>query len=185
MWDAIVVAGGLGQRLGGRDKPALEVAGRSLLEIALEAVHAARHAVVVGPRRAVDRPVRWTREEPPGGGPLAALAAGLRALPSGAQVVAVLAADLPAIDAATIHALVRAVEDDGAVAVDSSGQRQPLLAAYRIAALQDALATIGEPHGQSMHRLLDALKLATLDVGNAAEDIDTPGDLARWQEGSS
>jgi hypothetical protein len=60
-----------------------------------------------------------------------------------------------------------------------------LLAAYRIAALQGALATMGKPHGQSMHRLLDALKLATLDVGDAAEDIDTPGDLARWQEGSS
>jgi molybdopterin-guanine dinucleotide biosynthesis protein A len=185
VWDAVVVAGGRGRRLGGRDKPALEVAGRSLLDIALEAVGGARHAVVVGPHRTVDRSVCWAREEPPSGGPLAALAAGVRVLPSGSEVVAVLAADLPAIDATTIHTLVRAVEGDGVVAVDSSGHRQPLLAVYRTAALQGALATIGEPHGQSMRRLVEALKLATLDVGNAAEDIDTPGDLARWQEGRS
>ena len=72
---------------------------------------------------------------------------------------------------------------DGAVAVDSTGRAQPLLAAYRTAALRRALAAIGEPHGQPMRRLLDTLDLARLEVGSAAEDIDTPGDLARWQEG--
>jgi CTP:molybdopterin cytidylyltransferase MocA len=34
-----------------------------------------------------------------------------------------------------------------------------------------------------MRRLLETLDLARLEVGRAAEDIDTPGDLARWQEG--
>lgn len=185
MWDAIVVAGGRGRRLGGRDKPALEVAGRSLLDTALEAVTAARITVVVGPKRPITRAVRWTWEEPADGGPLSALAAGLRALPRDSDVVAVLAADLPAVDADTVDTLVRAIDGDGVVAADSSGRLQPLLAAYRAEALQRALAGIGEPHGQPMRRLLDMLKLATLDVGSAAEDIDTPGDLARWQEGRS
>jgi molybdopterin-guanine dinucleotide biosynthesis protein A len=184
VWDAIVVAGGRGRRLGGKDKPALELAGRSLLDIALDAARAARAIVVVGPRRPVGMAVTWAREEPAGGGPLAALAAGLRALPPGSGVVTVLAADLPAIEAGTIHALLRTIDDaDGAVAVDSTGRAQPLLAAYRTAALRRALATIGEPHGQPMRRLLDTLDLARLEVGSAAEDIDTPGDLARWQEG--
>jgi molybdopterin-guanine dinucleotide biosynthesis protein A len=183
VWDAVVVAGGRGRRLGGRDKPALELAGRSLLDIAVDAVAAARTAVVVGPRRPVGRPVRWAREEPAGGGPLAALAAGVRALPPGSDIVAVLAADLPAVDAGTVESLVQGVDGDGTVAVDSTGRPQPLLAAYRTAALMRALAAIGEPHGQPMGRLLRALSFATLDVGSAAEDIDTPGDLARWQEG--
>jgi molybdopterin-guanine dinucleotide biosynthesis protein A len=184
VWDAIVVAGGRGRRLGGKDKPALELAGRSLLDIALDATRSARTIVVVGPRRPAGRAVKWAREQPAGGGPLAALAAGLRALPPGSDVVTVLAADLPAIEADTIHALLRAIDDaDGAVAVDSTGRAQPLLAAYRTAALGRALAAIGEPHGQPMRRLVDTLDLARLEVGSAAEDIDTPGDLARWQEG--
>ena len=185
VWDAVVVAGGRGRRLGGRDKPALELSGRSLLDIALDAVAAARTTVVVGPQRPVGRTVRWAREQPAGGGPLAALAAGVRVLPAGADVIVVLAADLPAVDTGTVNALVRAIDRDGAVAVDPAGRPQPLLAAYAAAALQRALTTIGEPHGQPMHRLLDRLSLATVDVGRAAEDIDTPGDLARWQEGRS
>lgn len=184
VFDAIVVAGGRGLRLGGKDKPALELAGRSLLDIAIDAARAARAIVVVGPRRPAGRAVKWAREEPAGGGPLAALAAGLRALPPGSGIVAVLAADLPAIEAGTIHALLRTIDEaDGAVAVDSTGRAQPLLAAYRTAALRRALATIGQPHGQPMRRLLETLDLARLEVGRAAEDIDTPGDLARWQEG--
>lgn len=184
MWDAVVVAGGRGERLGGQDKPAIELSGRTLLDIALDAVAAARATVVVGPSRPVGaRTVRWTREEPAGGGPLAALAAGLRALPPGADVIVVLAADLPAVNDGTVRALIHAVAGDGAVAVDPSGRPQPLLAAYRAPTLVRALTSIGEPHGQPMHRLLGALSFVTLDVGSAADDIDTPGDLARWQEG--
>lgn len=178
-----MVAGGRGRRLGGRDKPALVLAGRSLLDIAVDAVSEARAVVVVGPRRPVARSVQWTREEPAGGGPLAALAAGVRALPPGSDVVVVIAADLPAVNSDAVLALVRGVDGDGAVAVDSTGRPQPLLAAYRTAALQKALAIIGDPHGRPMGRLLDTLSVAALDVGAAAEDIDTPGDLARWQEG--
>jgi molybdopterin-guanine dinucleotide biosynthesis protein A len=185
VWDAVVVAGGRARRLGGRDKPALEVAGRSLLDTALDAVAAARIAVVVGPKRPVGSTVRWAQEEPQGGGPLAALAAGLRELPPGSDVVAVLAADLPAVDAGTVDTLVRAIEGDGVVAADSSGRAQPLLAAYRMVALRRALTAIGDAHGMPMRWLLGTLELATLDVGNAADDIDTPGDLARWQEGRS
>jgi GTP:adenosylcobinamide-phosphate guanylyltransferase len=45
---AIVLAGGRGTRLGGRDKAAVEVAGRSLLERALSAVAGAATVVVFG-----------------------------------------------------------------------------------------------------------------------------------------
>jgi molybdopterin-guanine dinucleotide biosynthesis protein A len=76
------------------------------------------------------------REDPPGGGPVAALAAGL---PVGsAPVVVVLAADLPFVTAAHLRALAAAVDGClAAVAVDDDGRDQPLLAAYR----RDALVT--------------------------------------------
>jgi molybdopterin-guanine dinucleotide biosynthesis protein A len=186
-WDAVLLAGGAGRRLGTIDKPALSVRGRTLLDIAIAACAAARMTVVVGPVRPTSRPVRWAREDPPGGGPLAALATGVRALDPGTDFVVVLAADLPAVTAAAVRELVAAAgrppAPDGAVARDASGRRQPLLAAYRRTALERALDTLGDPHDRAFRELTDRLVLESVDVAAAAADIDTPDDLRRWQRG--
>ncbi|WP_019356804.1 DUF6457 domain-containing protein [Streptomyces sp. AA1529] len=79
-YTALVLAGGGARRLDGADKPAVTVGGRPLLDRVLAACGDAAATVVVGPRRPTCRPVLWAREEPPGGGPLAALQAGLDAL---------------------------------------------------------------------------------------------------------
>ena len=89
-FDAVVLAGGSGRRLGGVDKAALEVAGATLLDRVLLASAGAGRTVVVGPPRRTVRDVIWTLEDPPAGGPLAGLEAGLRAL-----------CDLPADDPPT------------------------------------------------------------------------------------
>jgi molybdopterin-guanine dinucleotide biosynthesis protein A len=87
--DLIVLAGGRGSRLGGALKPAVEVAGRTLLSRVLDARPLAQQAVVVGPAdaqpAAIDEhgdavSVVWALEDPPFGGPVAGLAAGLAAL---------------------------------------------------------------------------------------------------------
>lgn len=92
-WDAIIVAGGRGARLGGVSKPDLSVGGMSLLDRTLAAVAPARETVVVGgPTRAG---VTWTVEDPPGSGPAKALAAGLAALNEHAAWTVVLAVDTP------------------------------------------------------------------------------------------
>ncbi|MFD2077450.1 molybdenum cofactor guanylyltransferase [Actinopolymorpha cephalotaxi] len=80
-YDVIVLAGGGARRFGGTDKVLLPVGGRTMLDRVLAACVGAASVTVVGPRRPVDpslpvRP-RWTREDPPGSGPLAAVAAGL------------------------------------------------------------------------------------------------------------
>lgn len=181
-YDAVVLAGGRGSRLGGVDKPALVVAGRSLLDRVLDALPGAGTVVAVGPARPTARPVRWHREDPPGGGPVAALAAALPAVST--EVVVVLAADLPALGAA-VPRLVAALAGsgpayDGVVLVDGEGRRQPLLAAYRTAALREALARVGRVEGASMRRLVAGLSLAELgDAEGAALDVDTPADVAR------
>jgi MobA-like NTP transferase domain len=97
---AIVLAGGACRRLG-VDKPEQRVGGRRLLDIALAAVANADTVVVVGPPRQVPDQVTVLREDPPGSGPVAALAAGLAALPDGPADIAVLAADLPRITPAS------------------------------------------------------------------------------------
>ncbi|WP_344329901.1 molybdenum cofactor guanylyltransferase, partial [Kitasatospora putterlickiae] len=72
-YDAIVPAGGAARRLGGADKPGLTIGGTTLLDRVLAACADARTTVVVGPARPTARPgIRWTRERPPGGGPVVA-----------------------------------------------------------------------------------------------------------------
>jgi molybdopterin-guanine dinucleotide biosynthesis protein A len=183
-WDAIVLAGGNARRLGGVDKPALVIGETSLLEVALAACAGARYRVVVGPQRRTKEPVGWTREDPAGTGPLAALGAGLASLPSGSDVVLVLAADLPSVDAAIVERLRSAVASrddvDGAVAVDVDGRAQPLLAAYRRRPLDRAIIALGVLRDRPIRELLDCLVVAKITAADAAADIDTPADLARW-----
>jgi molybdenum cofactor guanylyltransferase len=183
-WDAVVLAGGRARRLGGVDKAALVVAGRSLLELALTASAGARHRVVVGPRRDTGAPVPWVRESPAGSGPLAALGAGLAELPSGSDVVVVLAADLPAVDTNIVGRLLATVigspEADVAVVVDDERRAQPLLAAYRRDRLERALGELGDLGDRSLRELLARLAVAEVVDLAAAQDIDTPADLARW-----
>src|SRR5215470_4882128 len=80
-WNEVVLAGGRARRLGGVDKPALVVGERSMLDTVLLACDGAAGIVVVGPPRPTVVDVRWTREDPPHGGPLAALVAGGHARP--------------------------------------------------------------------------------------------------------
>jgi molybdopterin-guanine dinucleotide biosynthesis protein A len=95
--DAIILAGGRAERLGGVSKPDLVVGGRSLLATAIEAARAAGCAriVVVGPPE-LDAPgCTVVREDPPFGGPVAAVAAGLSAVPSAGRIAPGEAGALP------------------------------------------------------------------------------------------
>ena len=186
-YDAVVLAGGVARRLGGStDKPALTIGGRSLLDRVLTGCAGARAVVVVGPERVTERPVHWAREQPPGGGPVAAIAAALPQVT--AETVLLLAADLPFFTAGTAGALVAALSAspaaDAAVLVDADGRDQPLAAAYRTAALRAALAALladhdGDPDGLPLRRLVGGLATRRLpDPAGASLDCDTWDDVA-------
>lgn len=119
IFDAIVLAGGRSRRLGEVAKARLHLDGRTLLQHTVDAVAGAASIVVVGPAPTESLPERvlFAREDPPFGGPAAAVAAGLDALPSPADLVMVLACDMPAVDvavAALIKSLSRATSPDRA-----------------------------------------------------------------------
>ncbi|MEU0050118.1 NTP transferase domain-containing protein [Streptomyces sp. NPDC006309] len=182
-YDAVVLAGGAARRLGGADKPGLRVGGRTLLDRVLAACAGARTTVVVAAPRPTARPVRWAREEPSGGGPVAALAAGLR-LAAAAHTV-VLSADLPFLQEATVLRLLTALRDtgaDGALLTDAGGREQPLVAAYRTAALRRELTALAAtPDGLSglpLRRLTGALHLTRVPDAQASFDCDTWDDIA-------
>nr|WP_316522303.1 molybdenum cofactor guanylyltransferase [Kitasatospora sp. K002] len=186
-YDVIVPAGGAARRLGGADKPGLTVGETTLLDRVLAACAGARTTVVVGPARPTTTAgVRWTRERPPGGGPVAAVAAGLELVT--ADTVLLLAADLPFLDRRTVERLVTALDEagegtDAAVLVDAGGRDQPLAAAYRSAALRTALAALGDPAGQSLRRFLGPLNgLRVADTDQVAHDCDTWEDLEQARE---
>lgn len=170
-YDAVVLAGGSARRLGGLDKPGLVVGAASLLEHVLAAVAGADRTIVVGPARGTSRPVLWAREQPPGGGPVAALAAGLAHVT--ADRVALLAADLPFLDAATVQTLVDA-GGQGAMLVDDDGRDQVLTGAWSSAALRAALPEIVD--GARLREVFDQL-----DVRRIRPD-PTPGRPAPWTD---
>lgn len=178
----MVLSGGGATRLDGADKAALEHDGRTLLEHALDALAAASEVVVVGPVVATSRPVIFTRESPPGGGPLAGVSAGVAALTRRPDLVVVLAVDMPHVTADTVARLVRAASDDdveGAWLVDATGRRQ-LAGAVRPA----LVPAPGEADGVPMRVLVQRDR--TVDVvplGHEADDVDTWADVARLRSG--
>ncbi|MEV0700440.1 molybdenum cofactor guanylyltransferase [Saccharopolyspora sp. NPDC050389] len=182
---ALVLAGGRARRLGGVDKVLLPVGGRSLLDRTLDAVAAADPVIVVGPPRATARAVEWTLEEPPGGGPLAGVQAGLRKLPASPRLVAVLAGDHPHLVPATISRLLDALRADpgaaGAVLADDAGQPQWLVGVWRTAALREAMPA--EVRNGSIRSALAPLAPLLIPAAGAeASDVDTPEDLDRARE---
>jgi molybdopterin-guanine dinucleotide biosynthesis protein A len=176
-YDAVILAGGSGRRLGGADKALLDVGGRTLLERVLAAVPGAARAVVVGPPRPGIAGVTWCRENPPGAGPAAALAA---ALPHTASpYLCVLATDLPFVTAPVIQRLVAAAQGhDGALLVDQTGRDQLLCGVYARSAVARRLA--GRPvAGRAIGAVVEGWDLVRLpDEGGGAVDCDTWDDLA-------
>jgi len=189
-YDAVVLAGGLARRLEGADKPALVVGGATLLDRVIEACAQALDVVCVGPRRPTRRPARWTREDPPGSGPVAALAAALE-LPRSpddagtgpAPSVVVLAADLPFLRAKLVHRLwISSSGHDGAVLSDREGRDQWLAACYRRDVLTGRIAQLraetGGTAGLSLRRLVAGLDLVRVpDPDGQSFDVDTWEDV--------
>lgn len=189
-YDALVLAGGRGTRLGGVDKAGLVVAGRSLLTRALAAADGAEQRVVVGPGPVPDGVVQ-TLEQPADGGPVAGIAAGHAALerPGRPPWTLVLAVDQPAA-ALTVPNLLAACASVGesdppglVCPADADGRPQWLLALYRNDRLAARLAELDEVRDCSVRELVEPLRPCTVPV--AAEhlrDVDTWQDVSHWEE---
>lgn len=179
---AILLAGGRGSRMGGVHKPLLEVGGTTLLDAALGAARDAgcEPIVVVGPADDAHAELTWVREDPPFGGPAAAITAALplittpRALvlacdlPHAGDIVRVLRSAVPADDAA-----------DGVCLEDATGHRQWLAGIYRTEALRHAAASLPDAgRDASMRSMLGGLAVRIVAASDAlAADIDTWDDL--------
>lgn len=175
-YDVVVLAGGASRRFGGVDKATLVLEGVSLLDRVLRATESAASTVVVGPERATYRGVSWTQEDPPAGGPVAGVAAGLGF--GVAPVVVLVSCDLPWLTASDVAGLVGGLgEYDGHGLRDIGGREQPLAAAYRRDALMAAVEAVGDPRDQSVRRTFAPLRMLWSEPSLAGRDVDTWADL--------
>ncbi|MFD4373614.1 DUF6457 domain-containing protein [Streptomyces sp. NPDC058486] len=206
-YDVVVLAGGAARRLGGVDKPGVRVGGRALLDRVLAACAGAHRTVVVGDPRPTVRPVRWTREERIGTGPVAALDAGAAALrvsdaetaalrSSDAEtadlpdpeVLLVLSADLPFLGEPTVLRLLAALDADpeagAALLTDEGGRDQPLVAVYRTAPLRRELDALRDAHHGLDHlplrRLTGGLRIVRVPIG--PDEPSASFDCDTWED---
>ncbi|SJN10118.1 Molybdopterin-guanine dinucleotide biosynthesis protein MobA [Leucobacter sp. 7(1)] len=190
---AILFAGGRGSRLGGIDKAELRLGGTRLIDRVVAAVRprGVTHIVVVGPDHAVPSGCIPAREDPPFGGPLAALAAGLDVLHVGPEIVPndtvfLLSCDLEHPEA-VVSALAReplcaadGTPVDAVILHDPDGRAQWLAGRYRIAPLRAGVAAVGEVANRPLRAACDGLSIRAVPASAALiADIDTPADLAR------
>ena len=199
--DVIVLAGGTGARLGGASKPDVVVRGARLLDHVLAGVERLREqglalerVCVVAPEEvALPGDVLRALEDPPLGGPVAGIAAGLdvlgRCVPV-AGLTGIRTCDAPSSWQVlpTLHgALAKAgPELDGVCARDGE-HTQYLLGLYRRRALAAAVAPGGVPlRDTAVRRALRPLRIAALPVSrDVVRDLDTWAEVRAWDAGRS
>ena len=198
--DVVVLAGGTGARLGGASKPDVVVRGARLLDHVLAGVERLREqglalgrVCVVAPEEvALPGDVLRALEDPPLGGPVAGIAAGLellgRCVPV-AGLTGILTCDAPSSWQVlpTLHrALAKAgPELDGVCARDGE-HTQYLLGLYRRRALAAAVAPGGTPlRDTAVRRALGTLRVRAIPTTHdVVRDLDTWAEIRSWDSGS-
>ena len=199
--DVVVLAGGTGRRLGGAVKPDVVARGARLLDHVLAGLERLRdrglplgHVCVIAPAE-VDLPTGVLRalEDPPLGGPVAGIAAGLERLGRcgpAAGLIGLLTCDAPSSWSAlpglmeTLHQSQPGV--DGVCARDGE-HTQYLLGLYRRRALATAVAPGGVPlRDTAVRRALGTLRVRAIPTTHdVVRDLDTWAEVRSWDSGRS
>lgn len=178
----MILTGGTSSRFGS-DKSQALMGQHSLIEHLLMTLPSEMEIVVVGPQlEMTSRSVKYTQEDPLGGGPVAAIHAGLELIET--EFVAVVATDMP-FASQILEVLMDNFPNlkDATIPVDEHGIQQPLCALYRTEALSRALGQLGTVQGQAVRRVIDNLTVKELslqpNLRRILLDVDTPSDLER------
>lgn len=190
----IILAGGKGKRLGGASKADLDVGGR-LLDRVIDAMDSYVITSVVTAPDSVDVPphVHRTMEDPPGGGPLAGIAAAVDVYERFGYTQGW--ALVWSVDSPGIHEIIPGLIEQGERNPQADGvivrggdppYDQYLQAVYSLPSLRQALreaeAERGTLSGVGVTRVLRHLNLRRLPVpAGLCRDIDTAEDLEWWR----
>lgn len=176
----VILTGGTSRRMG-HDKAAVDFGGIPLLEFVVGLIPPGNQIVVVG--EPTDVAATYVREQPAGGGPVAALHAALPLI--AARSLRVVAVDTPfGLPWLLQHRLPPGRE--ALIPKDSLGRPHYLCAQYTAGGIATAIAAMGGSHGASMKELVSQMsqveyvenphtdKLTSTEV---LLDINTPVDL--------
>ena len=198
--DVIVLAGGTGRRLDGASKPDVVARGARLLDHVLAGLERLREqglplgrVCVVAPAEvALPGGVLRALEDPPLGGPVAGIGAGLDDLGRSGPVAGltvILTCDAP-FSWQALPALHRALaqagpELDGVCARDGE-HTQYLLGLYRRRALAAAVAPDGAPlRDTAVRRALGTLRVTAIPTArDVVRDLDTWTEVHSWDSGN-
>lgn len=190
---AVILAGGMGRRMGGQDKGQLELNGRPLIEYVLETIQPQVKTILINANRHQAEYARYGYPVVPDllqgyQGPLAGFAAGMRAATT--PYVVTLPCDGPFSPPDLVARLAAALEKEHAdIAVAHDGERlQPvyaLLPTSLSASLESFLAA-GERKIDLWYTQHKMVRVDFSDVAMTFRNINTPQDKHRLQqEGTS
>ncbi|WP_019178813.1 molybdenum cofactor guanylyltransferase [Microbacterium yannicii] len=188
---AILLAGGRATRVDGATKALFEVGGRTLLAAAVGAARdaGARPLTVAAPVLDESLPVTWVREEPPFGGPAAAVVAALESWrqESSPEWTLLLACDLPGVGAAVARLLadivLLPVDTDGVCLGDAASRPQWLTGVYRTEALRDAASALPDRgRNAPVRALLDDLAITVITASGDPSQDDLIDDIDTWED---
>lgn len=179
----ILLTGGSSRRMGS-DKASLQFGDNTLLTFHLRQIPSEFPVVVVGESVDTWPEVTCTREDPPGAGPVAAIASGLEHVTT--PEVLILAVDTP-FALPQLLRLELSPNSHALIPRDPSGRAQFLAGLYRSDSLRLALERLGAPENKSMRELtshLPSIDYHDLSPETAQDfmDLDTPEDLATARE---
>ncbi len=185
---AVVLAAGKSRRFGGRKQLAV-LAGRTLLEHALEHAHAAGLSPIVAvvpiwltrPANWEAADLRWVRNPFPERGLSHSLRLGLAAMPEQVAAAVVLLGDQPRLAPGVIGAVVNARGEHPVVAAEAGGRlgHPVLLERSAFGLVEELSGDIGLREFLHAHAEL----VRRVPVNAHASDVDTPDDLARLRDG--
>jgi molybdenum cofactor guanylyltransferase len=149
-----VLCGGASSRMG-RPKLSLPFGQQSMLERVVGLVEQAVPAVVVVAAKGQSLPVlpaqiRVVRDEMQAQGPMAGMAAGMKALQGEADAVFVSSCDAPFVAPALIHRLFELLGDNAICMPEVEGFKHPLAAVYRIEVLAKACELLARGNMRSV-----------------------------------
>ena len=180
----IVFCGGTGRRLGGVEKPLIEVAGRPLLAWVLERLRKQVATVVLS---GANDPAyarfgcEMVPDRAPGEGPLGGFATAVEV--AATDWIFTCPGDSPYLAENVIELLVEDAERVG-VAVPHDGNRRQNLFLLMRRDRAESLVRFFEQGGRAAHRWLDENGIGVTDLSPIAEsffNVNTPDDLESWR----
>ena len=183
----VLLTGGKGTRMGGVSKAELTLNGYTFRNRILLALISVPQIIVVGPTFTAENPkISFTREQPIGGGPVAAISAAIPLV--GHEFVGILSVDAP-FAVSPLLEMYRVMEqdsiDEALVATDGNHESY-LVSVYRRDALIRALSQLGKAENASMKSLLSHIEYGSVQFPrHQLIDVNTPEDLKRAEKEST